>query len=107
MKQLSALAAAAAMAASAQANTVSGTIHTLHVSTESNMGYIYLDGMPTFDGGGCTGPWTGNSLDEDKFMIYLWPALMSAKNKGFSVSISVNGCVNGYPRIVGIDVVPR
>jgi hypothetical protein len=107
MKKLFAVVAAMTMVASAHANTVTGTIHTLHINTQSNMGHIYLDGQPLFDGTGCTGPWTGNSLDEDKFMIYLWPALTNAKNKGYPVSIVVEGCLNGYPRIVSIDVVPR
>jgi hypothetical protein len=107
MKPIFALIALLAGATAAHADTVTGTIHTLHINTQTNRGHIYLDGQPQFDGGGCTGYWTGNSLDEDKFMIYLWPALTNAKNRGFAVSITVDGCLGGYPQIVAIDVVPR
>jgi hypothetical protein len=109
MTLLGAMAAFAAGAlAPAHANTVIGTIHTLHINLDTNRAHIYLDGQPTFDGGGgCTGFWTGNSLDEDKFMIYVWTALTNAKNKGYAVSIDVVGCEGGFPKIRSIDVVPR
>lgn len=89
------------------ANELTGTIHTLHVNLQTNLAHIYLDGSPIFNGGGCTNRWTANPLDEEKFMIYIWPALMNAKNRGFAVSVNVSGCVDGYPRIVSVDVVPR
>lgn len=89
-----------------RANTITGTIHTLHINTETNRGHIYLDGSPSFDGGGCPGMWTGNSLNDEKFMIYIWPALVNAKNKNYVVSVTVNGCESGYPRIVAIWVAP-
>lgn len=93
---------------SAMAGSVTGTIHTLHVNLESNMAHIYLDGQPLFDGGGCSYMWTGNSLDDEKFMVYIWPALMNAKAHNFTVTITTNGCqVGAYPKIVAIDVVPR
>lgn len=97
----------ALVSSSVMANTLTGTIHTLHINLATNHGHIYLDGSPTFDGGGCPAAWTSNSLDEEKFMIYMWPALVNAKNHGYFVSITVDGCESSYPRIVAIDVVPR
>lgn len=95
------------VSSSVMANTLTGTIHTLHINLATNHGHIYLDGTPSFDGGGCVAAWTSNSLDEEKFMIYMWPALINAKNHGYVVAITVDGCEMGYPKIVAIDVVPR
>jgi hypothetical protein len=86
---------------------VTGTIHTLHINLKTNRAHIYLDGMPTFDGGSCPGIWTGNSLDDEKFTTYMWPALTNAKNRGFAVTVEVEGCEGGYPKIISVDVVPR
>lgn len=94
-------------ASSAPAGSVTGTIHTLHIDLNSNTAHIYLDGQPQFDGNGCSYMWTGNSLDDEKFMIWVWPALMNAKNHNFPVTITTSGCVGIYPKIVWIDVVPR
>ena len=107
IKRIFATIAAVALSGNAWADSRSGTIHTLHVNLQSRMAHVYLDGLPTFQGGSCSGTWTGNSIDDQDFLIYIWPALMSAKNKGFAVTIEVSGCLNGYPKIVSIDVVPR
>lgn len=34
-------------------------------------------------------------------------ALKGAKNNGQAVGVTANGCSNGYPRMVSIDIVPR
>jgi len=86
---------------------VTGTIHTLHINLKTNRAHVYVDGMPTFDGGSCPGYWTGNSLDDDKFTTYMWPALTNAKNHAFVVTVEVEGCEGGYPKIISVDVVPR
>jgi hypothetical protein len=108
MKRMHAIVSSAAIlfAASAGANTVTATIDALQVDLLSNGGYVRLTGNPNFDGGGCSNLWATNSLDEDKFMIYIWPLLMSAKSQGKTVSVSVTGCLNGYPRITFAQINP-
>lgn len=90
------------------ANSLTGTIHTLHVNLKSNRAHIYLDGKPTFDGGGCTNMWTANSLDDIKFRQFIWPLLMTAKATKEQITVNVDGCEGGiYPVIYSVDVVPR
>jgi len=91
----------------ASANQLSGTIHTMHVNLDTNMVHVYLTGSPGFDGPGCGGRWTGNSISDDKFMTNIWPLLAMAKSRGLTVTIGVSGCVNGFPKVVWIDVEPR
>lgn len=61
----------------------------------------------TIDGGGCSSYWTANSLDDVDFMKYVWPLLLTAKATGTAVTLSVNGCVNTWGRVVQIDLEPR
>jgi hypothetical protein len=98
------LVAFACVPPSAVATPITGTIDTVHINTQTNRAHVSLVGQPAFDGGGCSSQWPGNDMDDDKFMIYVWPALMSAKSKGFPVVIHVSGCVGGYPKIVWVDV---
>jgi hypothetical protein len=88
------------------ANNPTATVYNLQVHLPTNMAYVQLAGSPTFDGGGCTAAWAVGSLDDDKFMIYIWPALMSAKNQGKSVTVNVTGCLGGYPKITWIQLNP-
>ena len=90
----------------AYANSLTGTIHTLHVNLKTNRAHIYLEGKPTFDGGGCQGYWTGNSLDDIKFRQFIWPLLMTAKSTKEQVRVAVDGCIGNYPIIKIIDFVP-
>jgi hypothetical protein len=39
-------------------------------------------------------------------MVYIWPMLMSAKNKSVSVTINVTGCFGGYPHIEWTQINP-
>ncbi len=88
--------------------SVTGTIQTLHINLESNMAHVQLQGKPAFDGGtGCNIGWTGNSLDDERFMTTVWPLLVLAKARSLAVTISVNGCTGSYPRIYAVDVEPR
>lgn len=88
----------------AHANTLTATIDALQIHPESNGGYVRLTGSPNFDGGGCSGVWAKGSLDDDKFMIYIWPALMSAKARGVSVTINVTGCAGPHAQITWIQI---
>lgn len=87
-----------------QANNLTATVDSLQIDPTSGGGYVRLTGLPTFDGNGCTSSWARGSLDDDKFMIYMWPALMNAKNQAKSVTIYVSGCDVGYPRITLIQL---
>jgi hypothetical protein len=91
----------------AHANVVTGTIHTMHVNAQLNLAHVYLDGIPTFDGGNCPAAWTGNSLSDEAFMKHIWPLLLAAKMSGTPVLINVSGCNGSYPKIVAVDVEPR
>jgi hypothetical protein len=90
----------------ADANTLTGIIDTLQVHPPTNGGYVRLTGLPTFDATTCSGIWAKGDLDNEKFMIYIWPLLVSAKNQGKSVTINVVGCSTGYPVIDWIQVNP-
>ena len=92
------------ISSAAHANYFTATIDTLQIDTASNGGYVKLTGLPVFDGTGCTGVWASGDLDDQRFMIYLWPLLMSAKNNGKSVTVNVSGCLSGYPRITWAQV---
>jgi len=100
------LAVAASTSVGISANGNLGTVANLQLHLPTNMGYVQLAGSPTFDGGGCSQQWAAASLDDPKFMTYIWPALLSAKNQGKSVTISVNGCLGGFPKIDWIQLHP-
>jgi hypothetical protein len=89
---------------SVQANTVTGVVEVMQVHPPSNGGFVRFVGLPTFDGGGCTSMWAVGDLSDEKFMIYMWPALLNAKNHAASVSITVSGCIGTYPRIEWIQL---
>jgi len=89
------------------ANSLTGTIHTLHVNLQTNRAHIYFDGKPSFDGGGCPNFWTANSLDDTKFRQYIWPLLMTAKVTKEQVTVNVQGCTGTFPVITSVDVIPR
>jgi hypothetical protein len=89
---------------SVQGNTLTGVVEVMQVHPPSNGGYVRLVGLPTFDGGGCTSMWAVGDLNDNNFMIYIWPALLNAKNRGTSVSITVSGCVGPYPRVEWIQL---
>lgn len=90
----------------ARANTLTATVETLQIEAASNSGFVRLTGQPTFDGGGCTSYWARGALDDQTFMVYFWPALLSAKNKGVTVSVIASGCSNGFPVITLVQVNP-
>ena len=85
------------------ATPVTGTITAMQIYGPWRTGFVQLSGGQ-FDGGGCPNAWASGSLDDDIFMIYIWPALLNAKNHTATVTIDVNGCVNGYPKIDWIDL---
>jgi hypothetical protein len=88
------------MSTIAEAGPLTATVETLYVNPTLNKGYLRLTGAPTFDGGsGCTSTWAAGNLDDQNFMVYIWPLLMSAKNNGKSVTVNVTGCIDGYPHI--------
>jgi hypothetical protein len=92
-------------ASDAGANGLTGTIDALQVDLTVNGAFVRLSGNPTFDGGaGCQNSWATGDIESEKFMIYIWPALMSAKSQGKQVLINVSGCLNGYPRIVLVQI---
>ena len=93
------LAAAASTSVGIRANGNVATVAYLQLHLPTNMAYVQLAGSPTFDGGGCSQLWAVGSLDDPKFMTYIWPALLSAKNQSKSVHVSVTGCLAGYPKI--------
>jgi hypothetical protein len=86
------------------ANSVTGTITTMQIYGPWRTGFVQLSGAPQFDGGGCPNVWASGSLDDDIFMIYIWTALVNAKNHSATVTIDVNGCVNGYPKIDWVNL---
>ena len=88
----------------AHADTHTAVVRTLQVHPPTNGGYVQLAGVPNFSGGVCNSPWAIGRLDDQNFMVYIWPALMSAKNQGKSVTITVSGCVGNYPLIEWIQV---
>ena len=88
----------------AYGNSLTGTIDALLVDPGQNGGFVRLTGTPSFDGTGCTNGWASGNLDDDRFMIYIWPALMSAKSQGKSVTISVSGCYVGFPKIAWVQI---
>jgi hypothetical protein len=95
-------------ASTAFAGVQTGVIQTLHVNVESGRAYLQFVGLPTLDGGaGCTGIWTGNLLTDDLFMKYIWPLLIAAKVSGTAVTIALNGCTQGFPKIIAVDLEPR
>ncbi len=91
------------------ANSQEGTIHTIHSNTNSRLVHVYLDGKPQFDGGvTCSSNyWTGNSMDDLDFKNFVLPILLTAQAASKKVVISVNGCNGSYPKIFGVDLVPR
>ena len=98
------LSAALLGSAAAQANELTATIETLQIHPPTNSGYVRLTGVPVFNDGACTSTWAKGDLNDDRFMIYIWPVLMSAKSQGKSVTISVSDCESGYPRIAWIQL---
>lgn len=84
-----------------------GVIHSLHVNLESNKVHVYLKGKPVFVEEHCSGYWTANSMDDEKFKSYFWPVLMTAHISGEPIKIQTNNCEDGYPRIRSIDFSPR
>jgi len=84
-----------------------GTIHTLHVNLETERVHVHFTGKPFFHEGSCSSIWTSNTLDDTKFMVYIWPLLMHAKSKQEKISIVVKGCNGSYPKISSVDVSPR
>jgi hypothetical protein len=86
------------------ATPVTGTITVMQIYGPWRTGFVQLSGAPQFDGGGCPNAWASGSLDDDVFMIYIWPALLNAKNRSATVVIDVNGCVNGYPKIDWVNL---
>ena len=84
-----------------------GTIHTLHVNSAIGRAYVQLEGLPYFDGGGCSSYWTNNLTSDEPFMKTVWPLLLTAKASGTPVKIYTTGCQDGWPKIVGVDLEPR
>lgn len=91
------------LSGAAVANTVTGTIRSLYVDVESGRAFVQMDGLAQFDGGGCRVYWSANNLTDQGFVKFIWPLLMTAKASGSSVSIQVNGCNAGYPKIVAAE----
>jgi hypothetical protein len=89
------------------AASLTGLIQTLHINLQTNYAHVQFVGAPTIYEAGCPSVWTANSLDEEKFMKHVWPLLIAAKASGVQVTITTSDCVNGYPRIVTIDIEPR
>ena len=69
--------------------------------------FVYLEGQPTFDGGGCPSRWAGSFLDDAKFRQFVWPLLMTAKTTKEDILITVNGCIGAVPKIEWVDLLPR
>jgi hypothetical protein len=86
---------------------LTGFVHTVHTNHQSNMVHVYLEGPLTFNEPGCSSYWTGNSMDDTKFLTITYPLLVVALAKRLQVNITVDGCLNGYPKIFAIDLVPR
>lgn len=82
---------------------VTGTITVMQIYGPLRAGFVQLSGGQ-FDGGGCQNAWAAGSFDDDLFMIEIWPALLNAKNRSATVTIDVNGCMNGYPKIDWINL---
>jgi len=103
-KQWIALTASLGLTAVAGANTLTGSVAVLQAHPGTNGGYVRLIGDPTFDGTSCTSIWAKGELDNDKFMVYIWPLLVTAKNQGKTVTINVVGCSGGYPLIDYVQI---
>ena len=86
---------------------MTGFLHTVHVDHNSNTAHVYFEGPLTINEPGCPTQWTGNSLDDTKFMTFTYPLLVVAAAKRIQVNIWVGGCLNGYPKINAVDLIPR
>ena len=89
------------------ASTGTGFIHTVHTNHQTNHTHVYLEGPIAFNEPGCSGIWTVNSMDDTKFAMFTYPLLVVALTKRIQVSISVDGCIDGFPKIFAVDLVPR
>jgi hypothetical protein len=94
------------LATNAHANHFTATVETLQGHPGTNGGYVRLTGQPTFEGDGCTNYWAKGLLDDEQFMIYMWPLLITVKRHGVTVTVGVEGCNEGYPRISWVQVNP-
>ncbi|GFE80190.1 hypothetical protein GCM10011487_21900 [Steroidobacter agaridevorans] len=85
---------------------VTSTIAALQIYPASNGGYVKLTGHPTISYDLCSGEYGYGDLNDEKFMIYIWPALLLAHSKGRTVKIGFSGgCGPGAaPRIAWVEV---
>lgn len=86
--------------------TLTSTIEALQIHPATNGGYVKLTSFPTINEGACSAQWAYGDLDDEKFMIYIWPALMLAHSKGRTVTIHFSGCLasSSTPRIAWVQV---
>lgn len=89
---------------SSAAVTLTSTIEALQVVPTANGVFVKLTGYPSIAEGACANPWGQGDLDDDKFMTYVWPALLLAHSKGRTVTIQFSGCQGIHPRISWIQV---
>jgi hypothetical protein len=98
------------VSSTAFSQTLTGTIETIHSNLYSRIVYVYLEGKPTFDGGGCTSEWAAVSMDDTDFRDFVFPLLLSAHETNKQVNITVSGCVANQPempKIQWVDLHPR
>lgn len=95
------------VASAANADVVTGTVHTLHVSLDSGRAFVQLDGLPWFNGGGCPSYWTVNDINDQNFMKYVWPLLITAKVTNARITIVTSGCIGAWSKIVAVETEPR
>jgi hypothetical protein len=96
---------AAFWSAGASAVTVSSTIEALQVEPGSQGVYIKLAGYSAINETSCnTNPWGFGDMNNEDFMIYIYPALLTAHAKSRSVTIGFAGCNGQYARIGWVQV---
>ncbi|WP_330110589.1 hypothetical protein [Methylophaga thalassica] len=93
------------------AQTVTGSIETIHSNLNTRIVYVYLEGKPTFIGNeSCSSEWAAISMNNTDFRDFVLPLLITAQSTNQQVNITVDGCVTEQPempQIQWVDLHPR
>jgi hypothetical protein len=107
-RYLAAVVATLLCSGQAIAGSHTGTIKTLYINLQTATAHVKFNEAVTFTGGTtCSNVFTGNSVDDDRFMNLVWPLLIMAKSRNLPVTILTEACLTSYPTIHAVDVEAR
>lgn len=96
-------------AAAANADCVTGTIHTIMPWESAGAVYVEMTGAVTLQGS-CPAPstWFVQLFTDNNFRQFVYPALLMAKATQDIVTICASGCISStYPAIDSVEYSPR